>query len=340
MKKQVQQLKQLLNQSQNILITAHYSPDDDAIGSALALYLILKTESPKSKKIYLNIEPPINSRFSFLPGFKNLTSLPLVSFLKKHDIDTTFMLDGNQFFRFSFDQAEELNQIIKAKQINTIAIDHHPLEQKGSGFDLYINEEDAATAQTIYNIFIKKFKFNLNRDIALNLLVALIGDTGQFKFKHPKLSEIFKLVPKLLAFDLSVEEVTEQLFRYPAITTKILAYFCNNTIVTNKGYTYSYITEKEAQECSGTMMEIGMAYHLFVTFLLRNLEDNYWGFVVVPDLNRPSYYKVSLRSSNIKGRDTSKIAVALGGGGHPPASGATFKAKDIDDAITKVTSLI
>ena len=62
-------LIKLLEEKSDVLITTHYNPDGDAIGSSLALYHFLTSQGIKSKVLIPNELP---SFLQWMPGVKDV----------------------------------------------------------------------------------------------------------------------------------------------------------------------------------------------------------------------------------------------------------------------------
>ena len=88
-------LKKAINNSQNISIITHWSPDGDAIGSSLALYQFLKYLDKNVKVIIPNAFPDF---LEWMPGSKQILNFQeegkkCENWLNKSDL--IFTLDFN-----------------------------------------------------------------------------------------------------------------------------------------------------------------------------------------------------------------------------------------------------
>jgi len=101
-----------INEGQNFLITAHVRPDGDAVGSELALYLMLK-EMGKTVVVYNQDRTP--ERYRFLPAAQDI----VYSINNIDQYDVGIVLDCSDLTRVG-DEAEKIGKIKKL-----INIDHH-----------------------------------------------------------------------------------------------------------------------------------------------------------------------------------------------------------------------
>ena len=89
----------LVKKSNNIVITSHYSPDDDAIASSLVTYDWVVTKYP-DKKINIIITGGKNTRYSTFFNYNKIKFVPDLS-TELTDVDLLIMVDGSQYDRFS-----------------------------------------------------------------------------------------------------------------------------------------------------------------------------------------------------------------------------------------------
>ncbi|MBN1374094.1 DHH family phosphoesterase [Candidatus Dojkabacteria bacterium] len=333
------QLKDVLSSARKIAITAHISPDPDAIGSLSFLYQILKSNYP-DKKIIMSVDDGFAKNLSFIKFSDKIKLQPLVKTIADQKPDLLIFLDGNEFKRFAKEDPEKLKAKITKAKIKTVIIDHHPIINK-MGVDLYIQKETSSTAELIYEIL--NDIITLDRDSAEALLTSIVADTGRFLYplRYPK--STFALVTECFKHGILIEELSNKMVRYTRSQLLIIAELLKNTVVTSD-YTYSFYSREFLnnwfKETKGTKYEAGEANHSYVHTYLRAANGNKWGFTITPHTDNKKTFRVSFRADNAAGIDTSIFSKALGGGGHKPASGAEFEAKDIKEAIKKVKQII
>jgi bifunctional oligoribonuclease and PAP phosphatase NrnA len=340
MEKEYKKLLEIIENSKNILITSHKSPDDDATGSVLALFNILN-ENLK-KKIVVNFEDSVQEKHSFLKGFEEIKNEKHIEIIEKENIDLIIVLDGNNWKRFVKEDWEDFKSFVENDdKIKTLCIDHHP-KQGFDKFNLYIQKDLGSTAEIIYEIFIEDLKFKITKEIAYCIMTGILGDTGRFLYAKD-LVKTFDIAKKLVAFDEQmIEKITDSLERYKIQTLKFLQEIINNTVIRN-GYNFSFFSDKSAQIVKKDPTLIPLyknASELYVNEYVRKVEDNLWGFTITSVPEEDNRYKVSFRATSGT-VDTSFFARKFpGGGGHKGASGCDFEAENIEKAIEIMEKVI
>jgi len=340
MKKEYKQLEELLKNSQNILVTSHKNPDYDAIGTTLALFNILNNNF--NKKITLNFEDPMDKRFNILKGFEHIQNKKYQDIIEEENIDLMIIVDANNWKRLTKLDYEELGTFIENREnLKTVCIDHHP--KKGfDKFNLYIQEDLGSAAEIIHEIFVNKFNFKLDRDIAYCIMTGIVGDTGRFLYAKD-LEKTFNIASKLIAFDEQmIEKITYTFGRNRIETLRYLQELITNTVIRD-GYTFTFFTDETAEKTRkkpDLYIPYKNASEMYVNDYVRTIENNPWGFTITPNLEEEGSYKVSFRSINGT-VDTSVFARKFpGGGGHKGASGCDFKAANLTKAIEIIEETI
>jgi len=173
----IQKLKTALNQSNNILITTHKSPDGDAIGSSVAWFHFLKAQG-KEVLIVLPDEPadfllPFLKNVDFLIYEKDQAKVDVVL----ADFDLVFCLDYNAPSRVG--KMEALLEKVKCKKV---LIDHH--QNPAEFCEIVISRpEICSTAQLIYECIDEMgAKDFLNKSCCEAIYLGILTDTGSFRY--------------------------------------------------------------------------------------------------------------------------------------------------------------
>lgn len=313
----------LVKDAGSVLIVPHLSPDDDAAGSALAIFHIAVSAFP-DKKIRMVFPGAPITRYGQI---RNADKIQYVKELTDHleNVDLIVFVDGGQYHRFSRKPAE-----LHDFPGKTICVDHHQAPGE-TGFDeALIVPGASSSAELIYHSFRQLVK--MDKVLAEGLLMGILGDTGNFTYLG------FSQLDTLhIAHDLcSILKTGIQEFkaRYQYISKGVFALttlFMQNTRFRRvKGwppFQYSLADRASVEKEEYGDDELSAASHFYIDFFVRLVEDYRWGFVIYPRADGSC--RISLRA--LPGSvDVNQLAHGLDerGGGHTCAAGANFKPTD------------
>ena len=104
--------------------------------------------------------------------------------------DIVILLDLNQLSRTG-----SLKEYIKRFKGKKVCIDHHEFPENFADFDV-INTSKSSTGEIIYDFLIDS-KIKIDYSLALPLYVAIVTDTGSFRFERTT-SDVHRLTAHLL----------------------------------------------------------------------------------------------------------------------------------------------
>jgi bifunctional oligoribonuclease and PAP phosphatase NrnA len=294
----MREFKQIINDSTTFLIMSHINPDGDSIGTALGLYNVLQ-EMGKSPVLFA--EDTVPSIYQFLPGADRYDfALPETEF------DCAILLEIPHYDR------SPAGEDFKAKKI--INIDHHP-DNVMYGDLLWVDDKASSVGEMLFEIF-ENLGCVLNYDTVLNLYVAIITDTGGFKYPstshrtHRVISEMMKIAP------LPTEDIHRKI--YSEMDYRVLRLF--GSVIQSlqafedEGFAVGCMTRAllDQYEVSDSDIQnfpenLHIIKSIHTLVFLRELDDE--------------RTKISLRSNKLP---VGKIARQFGGGGHLRAAGCTL----------------
>jgi len=311
----------LVEKSSDIVLTAHISPDDDSIGSLLALYGILSERFPE-KNLRMLYGGRTSERHSIFTHFEKIQWVDDIS---EHlgSCDLLIMLDGGTYSRFS------IHPEVLVAVPGRVIIDHHKSPPDEAG--LVLQEPlYSSTAELLYNIFIAE-RDVVSKGLAECFLCGILGDTGNLAFVPDSRTEVFTVVQKLLA--CAGGTIASFRSRYGYVPKKVLPLLKELLNHLNEGsiegwpfFQYSYIDRKTLAGGPYGNEDMSASSHIFIGQYLTNVEGSAWGFVVTP--REDGTCRISSRS--LPGSvNVRKLHEALGiGGGHDQASGGTMRDAD------------
>lgn len=320
----------VVRRSKSIVITSHFSPDDDSIASVLSVYYylvnLLKVDESKLRIVYTGEK---NEKWSSLSNFDKIN---FVDDLYNHvkDSETLIMLDGGSYKRFS---RKEVMSNFSGK---TVCLDHHPIP--GNQFDLQlVAKQYTSTSEIIFRLLYKNEK--LTKEICEILLLGIVGDTGSFRFINSKTAGVMSIAERLIsAGEINVDSFIGQFEKINKNSYQILIDLMKNSkiklIKDWPEFVYSYIDMEKCLKANYSDNDISEGSSYFTRYL-RAVNGVEWGMVVTPRLH-DNTHSVSFRSSP-GSVVTREIGEKMGiGGGHDRASGGKILTNDTKKAVNSI----
>ncbi len=306
--------KEIIDNSNKVYVVAHINPDGDAIGSTFAVCMAMKKLGKEAHVVM----PAYSERFNFLPGYENV-----VDKIEDDEYDLLIALDSSDNTRLVISE-EEYN---RAKKV--IMLDHHQLSAPYGDFR-YINDNKSSASEIAY-LFIKALEIPLDKEMATLLYTGIMTDTGSFNYSNAN-ADTFRVVAELLEAGAEAVRVCKLLNdTMKESKLKLVARAIDNMEVYYDGkMRYSYVSYDEIHA-----LGISDEDSEGMTNYLRSIEGTEVSVYVRG--RSDGSLKVSMRSG---GRiDTSKIAIAFGGGGHPRAAGYTMR-EDLETEKEKLIKVV
>ncbi len=191
----------ILETPAEIVVTSHYNPDGDALGSSLALSIYLKSKGHKVSLILPNDFPDF---LSWMPGVEDI-----VIYFHKSKTADELIAKASIIFCLDFNAIPRVNlfsdKLFGAKATK-ILIDHHL--QPEDHFDFYFSViNTSSTSELIFDFIVAMGDYMLlNRDMSVCLYVGIMTDTGSFSFacNYP---HTYEVVSQLVQKGVDTEQV-------------------------------------------------------------------------------------------------------------------------------------
>ncbi len=313
-----------IKKAKNILLHCHPSPDPDSVGSALAMKLGLEQLGKKVTLIKGDSEIP--KAFAF-PGVETITQKNFFE-IDINDFDLFIILDCGATRMIS-----TKSQVTFPESLMTIVIDHH-ISNEGFGKINCVDSIYPATGQLLFDLF-NEMGIKLTHDIALNLFIGMYTDTGGFQYSSTT-PETLKVASELAVL---APDFTKTIFTMRNSNRKERLIFDGLALSSLKEYyngklALTSVTYKQLQNKNITPED-------YTVSDTANLVKSVIGFEISASLlePEPGIIKISFRTRDPEKYDVSKIAMALGGGGHIAAAGARLN-MTIPEAIDKVVKTV
>lgn len=170
-------LKQALSNKSNIVIVGHKNPDGDAIGSCLGLANFLKQLEHQVTVVMPNDFPEF---LKWIPETQTI-----INYEQHRDNIKNCLSEANLVFTLDFNalnRTGDLAQELMTTKADFILIDHHQ-EPDDYALVTYSDVGMSSTSEMVYHFIEFMGGLNLlNKEIATQLYVGIMTDTGSFRF--------------------------------------------------------------------------------------------------------------------------------------------------------------
>ncbi|PIU42160.1 MAG: hypothetical protein COS99_01725 [Candidatus Omnitrophica bacterium CG07_land_8_20_14_0_80_42_15] len=293
-------------------ITTHINPEGDSLGSQLALCQLL--EKMGKKAIMIN-DHKVPGAYQFLPKSDSIRT----RIDKNIDYDVAVVVD-----------APNLDRIGRAREVLhdgklILNIDHH-ISNTNFGKINWIDAKACSCGEMIFELY-KHMDCEIDKDIATNLYVAILTDTGSFKYSNTT-SRTHKIASELIEYGLDINKIQENIYERKNLgEIKLLGLALSGiqTDATGK-IAYVAVTNNMAEECGVDLK----GTEEFVNFP-RAVD----GTEVALFFREEKDDKIHVSFRSKSSVDVNKIASAFGGGGHIKAAGCLTKGT-IDEVKERV----
>jgi len=286
----------VIGEGERFLVCSHAGPDGDAVGSMIAMGMLLEGLGKRAHLVSADRVPVVHR---WLPGADRIEKA-----LRVHGpYDAVILLECDGLER------TRLQGLEKFFQVN---IDHH-----ASGVEFadvnWIDHEAACVGEMVYRLF-KAAGVALTPDAANCLYTTVLTDTGGFLYGGTRAST-FELARELTLAGADPIRVAQQVYFSTPMSKLLLLGAALRNLHREGRVAWLWITHEDMmrscaaeEDCEGIVNYALSIAEVEAACFLRQLEE--------------PRVRVSLRS---KGRvNVAAIAERLGGGGHENAAGCTL----------------
>ncbi len=229
-------LKTLLGEKTDVLITTHYNPDGDAIGSSLALYHFLISQGINATVLIPNELP---SFLQWMPGTEKA-----IIYLENPETANALIASADLIFCMDYNALNRVKlftEELRAAKATRIIIDHHI--QPENEFDLIFSVTGvSSTAELLYQILDEAgFSSSITKKMAECFFVGIMTDTGSFSFACNR-PETFEIAANLINTGLDVERVHRMVYdTYSESRMRLLGHCLGSNLKVLPQYATAYI---------------------------------------------------------------------------------------------------
>jgi phosphoesterase RecJ-like protein len=304
---------EFLSRNDKLIITAHETPDGDAIGSECAMYRALQK---MGKTVRIFNADPTPRKFGFLDSegvIKILESdQQLPDGIGGYAL---LMLDTNDIHNIG-----QISTLVLPRVKEYYIIDHHENDEDILSGN-YIQKSASSTSEILYQLF-REMGIEIDFTIAQALYTAIVYDTGSFIY--PKTTATtFEIARDLVSRGVEPNKVYTQIYESNSISALILQSRVLSTLELLFNSHVAVLTMRKQM-----IIESGAIYEEADQLINIPLKSEEIRVSVFFKENTEGLVRCSLRSKgNI---NVAEIAQSFGGGGHRTAAG--FKCKNSIEA--------
>ncbi len=315
----------LIDENQHFILTTHTNPDLDALGSELALDEYLRS---LGKEVSILNSDPVPRMLRFVdPEHRLQTFSPDRHRRRIEQAEVIFVLDASGGWKRVGHVGQALgaraNQPLDGAKV--ICIDHHP-DPVDFAHLAVVDTDAAATAELIFDL-IAQAGGTLTPSIARWLYLAILTDTGSFRFPKTSL-QTHCIAARLLEAGADPMQLYKQVYeRYPLKLVRLRGHVLKSLQLGGNGQMAWCALDQATLQAYGVepadldgfpglgMQVGGVRVSLLCVEMPRGR------------------VKVSLRSDGSVA--VNRVAAQLGGGGHTSAAGAT-----VEGSLDQVTAQV
>lgn len=316
-----------VKKASSILLHCHPAPDPDSVGSALSMKFAL--EQLGKKATVIQGDTPVPRSFMHFPGAEQIVPQDFFQTdLSKFDL--FMVLDGGGLQMIS-----RKGEVVFPSGLDVVVIDHHRTNAQFGRINL-VETSYPANCQVLFDLFIE-WGIRLTPEIASNLFMGIYTDTGAFKYAGVS-AHTFEIAARLapLIADLPVLVSTMQNGNSPGFLAfqgtafKSIQTYCGGI------FAIARVTYAEIQAgAHGAAFGPEDLRSSDVSSYMRTVPE--WQITACAIETAPGTTKFSFRAGSKNSFDVSKLAAALGGGGHMYAAGLIL-AMPLEAAIDAVVA--
>jgi len=289
----VRMIGERFNQAESIWIASHIRPDGDAIGALLGLGLALENAG---KQVTMQLSDGLPANFRYLPGSNRI--------VKKIDPGTAL--------RVAVDCSDirRLGPAIHEEDRLDISIDHHVTNIMPAELNLVESEEPATSA--ILAKYLPEWGMPITSEIATCLMTGVVSDTLGFRTSN-MIPDTLRLGAMLMEKGANLPDLYQRaLVRRSFDAARYWGSGLSRMQCVDRllWTTLTVADRKEAgypgRDDADLMAVLSAVDGADISIIFNEQSEG--------------HIKISWRSQ--PGYDVSKLALSMGGGGHPAASGA------------------
>ena len=299
-----EEVAEFLAAGKRFLLTGHRNPDGDSLGSCLGLAMALRDAG---KEAVVVMRDGWASSYDPLPGIATVTVAETLPAGWPSEFDALIALECPSAERPGF------SDLLAGKVLN---VDHHPGNARYGALNLV--DVSAAAAGEVVADLLDRLGWPITADIATNLWVALVSDTGSFRYSNTT-PKALALGARLVGAGVMPGTVNEFLFEAMPLSALRLETLVLETLTLHEGGRVATL------ELPRRFFEVTGARSADTENLVNRARgiEGVKAAALIREADEPGEFRCSLRSKGTV--DVRAVAGLYSGGGHRNASGCRLK---------------
>lgn len=304
---------QCLEDSKDVAVACHVSPDGDALGSMIGLARFLRRQG---KKVWMGWGSGVISvppQYLFMPGVEEVVTHERFP----EAVETFVAIDCGDIERLGL-----LRPKFEAAGAR-MNIDHHISNEKFGSINLV--DPDAASSSELAYELVRRMGGTPDHDEATCLYTGIVTDTGRFQYASTSPATL-RTAAELREIGIDHEKIANEVYESNSFGYLHVLGLVLSRARLEDGMVWSWLDQRDLGD-----LDLDETEHFIDT--LRTVAEARVAMLLKQWPKRT--YKASLRSRGEV--DVAAIAKALGGGGHERAAGFEMRGsvEEIVDAIRK-----
>ena len=293
----IEKILDILRQGKRFLVCSHSRPDGDAVGSVLAMGMLLKQLGKQADLVMADRIPKIHRE---LPGADEIRTTQIV----QGPYDAVILLECDGLERTTVRDLE---------QFFLVNIDHHATGREYANLN-WIDREAASVGEMVYRL-VKAAGASVTPQMATCLYTTVLPDTGGFRYGSMQAST-FGLARELVMAGADPVHIAQNVYFSTPTSKLLLLGAALGNLKRENQLAWLWVTHQDMvrtcateEDCEGIVNFALGASGVEAAVFLHELPGQ--------------CIRLSLRS---KGQvNVAAIAEQMGGGGHKSAAGCTLE---------------
>jgi phosphoesterase RecJ-like protein len=304
---QVEAILRILREGERFLVCSHSRPDGDAVGSMLAMGMLLAQLGKRADLVTADRIPAV---YRGLPGAESIRTA-----MRVHGpYDAAILLECDGL---------ERTRLLGLDPFFILNIDHHA-SGRAWGHLNWIDREAASVGEMVYRL-VRACGATMTPEMATCLYTTVLTDTGGFCYGSTQAST-FRLAQLLVEEGADPIQIAQDVYFSTSAAKMMLLGTALRTLQLEDELAWLWVTHEDMaltsaaeEDCEGIVNYALSIAGIQAAVFLRELPEG--------------RVRLSLRG---KGRlNVAEVATALGGGGHENAAGCTLDGP-LDQARGKI----